>query len=228
MPIWPTQYLSDLIVQAEQEISEQVPCIYSRFAISVTQGISVYILPESISGIIRVTWKSWTVHPVFQRELRNNVIPLKPVNGDIESRPFLYMRQGYGESGIKFYPAPNETIVADQTNIFNQTGIASQVIISAWHIADATGSTYRVPAYIGRYLTKAYVLWRAFAKEGPGQNLEASEYYRVKYEGLLTQFKKIVTRLYSSHVRSMGDQFVNTYGRRPPHPRLPANFGYPV
>jgi hypothetical protein len=154
------------------------------------------------------------------------VVPLFPEEGEIQSsRPFMYMRLGYGIDGIKLYPSPNLTINYDGNDINNQAGITGNVCVGAWRIADPSGSTYRIPSYIRETLVRYYVMARAYKKEGKGQNLEASKYFEQKYTKLMTRFKKIVGNLFSSRTHSFGDQFLNTYGQKPPHPRLPPNFG---
>lgn len=233
--LWTSQYLSDLASEAEIQISTEVNAIYVRFPLNVVLNQSVYdfqidtVPAQRLTGIIRITYQGWTVHPVYQNQLRNNIVPLAPWNGDvISSRPFLYMRQGYGIDGIKLFPAPNLSIPYDSTDITTQTGINNNVIVSGWRIADPTGSTYRLPDYIRETLVRYYVMARAYKKEGKGQNLDASKYFEGKYGKLLTRFKTIVSQLFSSRVHGVHDPFANTYGHRPPRPRLPVNFGYPV
>ncbi len=234
-PLWTAQYLSDLATEAEIQISTEVPCIYVRFPLNVLVNQSVYnfqtdtVPAQRLTGIIRVTYQGWTVHPVAQIHLRNNVIPLAPWNGDIiSSRPFLYMRTGYGIDGIKLFPAPNLSIPYDSTDITTITGITNNVIVSGWRIADPTGTTYRIPDYIRETLVRYYVMARAFKKEGKGQNLEASKYFEGKYQKLMARFKTIVSQLFTSRTHGVHDPFANTYGHRPPRPSLPVNFGIPI
>ncbi len=233
--LWTNQYLADLATEAEIQISTEVNAIYVRFPLNVVQGQSVYDfqidtpVPQRLTGVIRVTYQSWTVHPVFQAELRNNVIPLAPWNGDIiSSRPFMYMRLGYGIDGIKLFPAPALSIPYDSTDITTQTGIQNNVIVSGWRIADPTGNVYRLPDYIRETLVRYYVMARAYKKEGKGQNLDASKYFEQKYQKLLGRFKAIVSNLFASRTKSVQDPSFNRYGFRPPRPKLPVNFGEPI
>jgi hypothetical protein len=230
--LWTSQYLSDLAQEAEIQISTEVNAIYCRFPLNVVLGQSVYDFQtdttpaQRLTGIIRITYQGWTVLPTFQDQLRNNVVPLKPWDGDvISSRPFLYMRLGYGIDGIKFFPAPNLSIPYDNTDITTQTGITNNVIVSGWRIADPTGTTYRLPDYIRETLVRYYVMARAYKKEGKGQNLDASKYFEGKYQKLLARFKTIVSQLFSCRMHGVRDPLMNTYGRKPPRPSLPTNFG---
>lgn len=238
--IWSDQYLLNLATEAEIQISTEVPCIYVRFPLNTIVGQSIYQFndttglmmptgPQRLTGIIRVTFQSWTVHPVFQNQLRNMVIPLKPEEGEVtSSRPFMYMRTGYGIDGIKLYPSPSQAITYDNSGINTQHSISANVIIAGWRIADPSGMAYRIPDYIRETLVRYYVMWRAYKKEGKGQNLEASAYFKSKYDKLLDRFKKIVSQLFASRTHGLADQFLNQYGQKPPHPRLPPNFGTPI
>lgn len=233
--IWTDQYINDLAMEAEIEISTKVPCIYVRFPLNVTLGQSIYDFqtdtptPQRLTGIIRITWQGFTVYPVFQSQLRNVIIPLKPEEGDISSfRPTLYMRLGYGTDGIKFFSAPNASIAYDSSDINTQSGIRSNVIVSGWRIADPTGTTYRIPDYIRETLVRYYVMSRAFRKEGKGQNLDAAKYFADKYERLLVRFRTIVSQLFAVRLHGMQEAPSAAYGPKPPRPQLPSNFGYPL
>lgn len=233
--LWTNQYLSDLASEAEVQISTEVPCIYVRFPLNIILGQGIYDFTvaaspaQYLTGIIRITWQGWTVHPVFQRQLRNAIIPLKPWDGDtLSSRPLIYMRSGYGFNGIKFFPAPNLSIPYDSSDITKQTGITNNVIVSGWRIADPTGTSYRLPDYIRETLVRYYVMSRAFKKEGKGQNVEASKYFQGKYENLLARFKVIVSQLFASRVHGVNSSLDAVFGWKPPHPSLPTNFGTPL
>lgn len=232
--LWTDSYLSDLSTEAEIQISSQVPCIYTRFPLSVTLGTSVYDFQDTnvtpvaqrLTGIIRVTWQGFTVHPMFQKTLRDLVTTLKPGNGDVQtSRPYIYMRQGFGMDRIKFFPAPNLSIAYNNSDIDTQTGIASNVIVSGWRIADPTGDTYRIPDYVLATIVRYYVLARAYKKEGKGQNLDAAKYYDNMYQWGMGRFKQIVEQLFTSRTKSVSAPITDMWGTKPPHPVLPPNFG---
>jgi len=224
--LWTNEYLADLSTEGEIQISTEVPCIYSRSALNITGGTSIYELSQRFTGIISVTWQGFLIYPIFQTQLRNYVIS-NPVEGDeLTPRPSFYMRLGYGINGIKFFATPSTTINYDNTNINTQEGIRNNIIVSGWCVADTTSEIYRIPNYIRETLVRYYVMKRAYAKEGKGQNLEASAYYNKKYDKLLNRFKVITSQLYSSRLHGM--QEVNYYSARLPRPQLPSNFGEKV
>jgi hypothetical protein len=231
--LWTNQYLADLSTDAELEISSEVPCIYVRFPMNVTLGTSIYDFTDTnitspaqnLTGIIRITWLGYTVSPVSPIQMKNLVVPFAPGNDTVQSRPFIFLRQGYGLNKIKFYPAPNATITYDSSNLNTQDGIRANVVVSGWRIADPTGTTYRIPDYIRELLVRYYVLNKAYAKEGKGQNLDASKYYEIKYQQTLGRFKSIVENLFSSRTKFQSPMADRLFGAKPPRPVLPPDFG---
>jgi hypothetical protein len=157
--------------------------------------------------------------------MRNLVIPFGPGNDTVTGRPLFYLRQGYGLNSIKFFPSPNANITYDDSNLNTQDGIRANVVVSAWRIADPTGSTHRIPDYIRETLVRYYVLSKAFAKEGKGQNLAAANYYSVQFERTLARFKLIVNHLFVSRTKFSTPMAGNQFGFKPPRPVLPPNFG---
>jgi hypothetical protein len=229
--LWTTEYLSDLAIEAERIISTEVNCIYIRFALPVTVDVSIYDFstlstPQYLTGILRISYLGWTVWPVFPNEMRNQVVPFKPGNGDVASRPFLYLRQGYGLNSIKLFPAPNATIAYDGSDLNSQAGVRANVVVSGWRVADPSTS-YRIPAHVRQTLVRYYVLAKAFKKEGKGQNLQASQYFSKKYEKLLDRFKTINGNLFACRVPTIRDGGVVPFGYKPPRPSLPPNFPRP-
>lgn len=231
--LWSDDYLSKLATEAEIQISTEIPCIYTRFCLPVVAGESIYdfstlAVPQRLTGIIRITWQGYTVIPVFQRQLRNNVTPLKPGSDTETSRPRLFMRLGYGIDGIKFFASPNLTIPDDASDINSQAAIRNLVIVSGWSIADPTGTTLRIPDYVRETLVRYYVMARAYRKEGKGQNLTAAKHFDDAYNRLLKHFKVIVGKLFTARTSHFKDGVVPSQSAKPPHPVLPPNFGTPV
>lgn len=231
--LWTSEYLSDLATEAEIKISTEVPCIFVRFPLNITAGTSVYDFsalstPQYLTGIMRITYLGYTVHPAFPNEMRGLVQGFRPGNGDTQSsRPYIYLRSGYGINEIKFWPAPSATITYDSSDITLNSSIRNNVIVAGWRLAD-TALNYRIPAHIRQTLVRYYVMAYAYKKEGKGQNLEASKYFEFKYNGLLARFKKINSKLFTSRLNfTRDDAIYRSYGTKPPRPSLPPNFPYP-
>ena len=220
MSLFSDQYLDNLLRRSEIEISQQVPCILTRFSLNITQGTSVYDLPSGIINMIRVTWKGDSLEPWEHSDTRDTNW-MKPQNQSSQGVPKFYLSYQYGFSKIKFHPVPNEAIASDDTNIFG-SDIANRVILTAFRIADPTGSTYRIPEALRQRFGKYYVLYKAYQREGKGQNLAAAQYFKNKHEVAVSQFKKVVDKVPAAIHVHLGQ----TQGRRsnkPARPSLPSS-----
>ena len=216
--IWQDKYLDDLLSRGEIEVSRLIPCIFNRFSLAITAGTATYTLPN---GILCITYKGDPIYPEEQIGKELATPWYKPLNAGSQSKPYNYYRIGYGYSTIEFRPVPNESIAANDTNIYG-SDIANRIIISCWKVADPTGSTYRIPTYIQRSLLKYYALEKAFRKEGKGQNLVAADYFRNKYEYWLNIFKVTQANI-SKCIRRRLSAGVSPI-KLPPRPVLPAAY----
>jgi hypothetical protein len=78
--------------------------------------------------------------------------------------------------------------------------------------------------YITRRIKKAYILSRAFAKEGKGQNLIASAYYKKKLDLLLGILKDINSNVFVAKQRVLNGNFDIGQYAVPGRPVLPSNY----
>jgi hypothetical protein len=98
--------------------------------------------------------------------------------------------------------------------------------VACWRNIDSTFTdpTSLLPNYIDRRTRKAYVLWKAFASEGKGQNARASKYYEQLYNFLIEQFIKINQGAYVGKRYAIEDGLLTIDGFRYPRPILPSQF----
>jgi hypothetical protein len=212
--IWTDAYLNNLLEEADLAILDAVDCIYTRKAIATTIGISTYDLPSDFSSLLRITWKGLPLASMSFREMMTEFPNSARVSEGTKSeysigRPQFYCMHPTFSCQLKLIPTPNEALVA--TGDVYGSGITDRCIISYWGTGD-------LPDYIARRTKKAYAMWRAFSKEGKGQNKAAAKYFKKKYDFLLEMFKKINSGVYLSRETS----FSEPRGRR--DPILPANF----
>lgn len=221
MPIWSDEYLNYLLTRGEIEFSQKVPSIFTRFSLAVTAGTSVYdISSNNLVNILRVTWKGESLESYeHASEIYRNRW-FKPQEQADQGKPQFYLSYEYGFGKIKFHSNPNETIAADDTNIFG-SDIENRVIISGYCLADPTGEVYRIPEYVRRRFGKYYAMEKAYLREGPGQDLQASQYFGAKYKLVLGYFQKIVTTIPSSIRIEMGPRSIAD-ARKVPRPSLPS------
>jgi hypothetical protein len=224
--IWTDDYLDQLAVDAEQALNVDLPCIFQRAYIPTVAGESVITLPPYVRSLLRVSWMGKKLEPVSWEEL----ILLSPatVGGIIEtsqSRPQWYAHHPTNALDIRLYPTPNLTFtpIGDPYSpIINE----NQCCISFLRDIDTTytDSTALLPTYVDRRSRKAYILWKAFAAEGKGQNLNAAAYYQNKYNFIVTQFMAINNGCFIAMRYSLGQGDLEVDDYRYPRPTLPTNF----
>ena len=191
--IWSDSYLQQLINDAETDLVNKVTPIFERVSLSVTSGTGIYTLPNYIIKILQVTWKGSILENITPDDLRNLDQKFRINTGD----PVGWSWSQDGYKTIRFFPICNETVGADNTNIYG-SDIANRVILSYFRTPDTTQSNFQIPGYMGRRAVKPYVLWKAFKVEGVGQNAAASKYFQAKYKQMVGMYMSIKRNYYSA------------------------------
>ena len=222
MALWTDEYLLQLREEGEVELSVDVPLLFYRYPLSITLGQSEYTLPTGIVNILRVSYKGFKVYPYSSRLGRNEGVEIRP-DSTVSGRPEYYITRDNNWDTIKFFPTPNETLTTDDTTKDTKTGILAQCIITCYMRADVSGDSLRIPEYIRRQFTKYYVMYRAYAKEGKSQNIQASNYFKQKYLFAKEEFRQIVHKM--PRAINSGVEPMNIRMARNARPSLPSNFG---
>lgn len=228
MPIiWSESYLNDLLNEAENYISTKDNIYWTREALTIVADQSTYSLSPYIRKITKVMWKGERLAPINFDEANaiawNSAVVSNSIKNEYaSSKPFYYTLHPNNLSVLRLIPTPNESITPTGSEDLYGADISTQCIISFYRTSDT--STFILPSYVSRRFKKAYALYRAFLKEGKGQNLIASKYYKQKYELLLSYFMKINAGSYISQ-RPVLMHAQGTYiSGLPGSPQLPWNY----
>lgn len=234
MSIWAEGYLSQLGNDALDQINIDVQAIWQRLYIPITAGLSVYTLPAFVRSITAISYRGYHLTAENWEEmtlLTPSTVFVSPSNpANVESgtgRPLYYAMHPTNPWDIRFYPCPGENLAATGGDVYGPTPNEPFCTISCYRSTDTTSVdlTAQLPAYILRRTQKAYVLWKAFAAEGKGQNLNASKYYKSKYDFLINRFREINEGCYVGKKYMIDDAGLLTNdGNRQPKPLLPPNF----
>jgi hypothetical protein len=232
--IWTNQQLALWSADALADIAVNVPCIFARECLPITQGKSVYTLPNYVRTLRRVTWRGKSLEPASWEELQlltpATVFLDVGSSANIEtsvSRPLFYAMHPTNPYDIRLHPCPNETFTINgEPDPYSPIPNSPSCIIDYWREPDTTGTNplISLPPYISRRTQKAYVLSVAFAAEGKGQDGNASNYYDKKYQFLLDQFRAINEGCFISKKYSLGDGMLDPQNYRYPRPMLGPNF----
>lgn len=243
--IWSDAYLNQLINQAEQEISGLLLVLWIRFSLETMTGVATYQMPPGISRITRITYRGFKVDLLSQKELAL----LSPVYRTQQSRPRWASLQFEGFYTLRLYPYPAENLLIANIPsggggglfggglfggiLFGGGGSGSTTLdaninaltlVSTYYTVDEGGTSFSLPDYFVRRIVKLWVLIRAYACEGNGQNLEISSYYSKRYDKLLVEIKNQMEKVYATKERQFSDTAIQRPWRKH-HPILPPNFG---
>lgn len=176
--IWSDSYLQRLANDAELDIVlKRVVNVWARKSYATVANTATITLASDVLDITAVTWKGKPLSPVSSIELEAMD---QNYRGSISSEPQFYTRQMDGGYVLRLYPRPNENLSVDDADLYTGAGIRRRFIVSYWCRPNTSSNYFELPDYIVRRLVKVGVLQEAFAAEGKGQNLQASEYYKSK------------------------------------------------
>ncbi len=233
--IWTDTQLNQWSIDALGQIATDLNCIWARECVATENGSSVIRLPNYVRTLQRVTWRSKGLEPLGWDEftlLTPNTVFLaanSSANREITGVPLFYAMHPTDPYEVRLYPCPNESFtIAGEPNPYAPSVNSASCIISYWRVPDTNinnpNPIISLPPYIQRRIQKAYVLWKAFAAEGKGQSLEASNFYQAKYNLLINFFRSINEGCYVSKRYSLGDGLLDLQKYRYPRPTLGPNF----
>jgi len=181
MAVFTSDQINRYVLQAEQAFTNDFKCIVDRLALDIVSGTDLYVLPDYVIDIRRITYRGIKIDPISQRDVREYLDGLNS-----SGTPENYVFNNVGQMTIKLFPAPTETLANSQTDLYNPEVVRVQAIVEFYAAADGIG--YKLPAYIRRRLVKAYVLKQLFLAEGKGQNIKASKYWSQKWKYLKEKY----------------------------------------
>jgi hypothetical protein len=228
--IWSDTQLNQLSLDAEQEINKRLnSVIFLKFYLNTTPGQSVYTLPWYVRTVSRITWLGRKVDAVSWSDLQQLTPATAWVSPTVsletgQGRPLYYAMHPTNPWDIRFYPCPNQAFGQGPDPYSPDYG--NYCIVSAWRNIDYTylDPTALLPPYIDRRTRKAYVLSKAFALEGKGQNMKAAQYYSQLFEFLIEEFMKINSGCYVGQKYMLDDGELSVDNFKYPKPILPSNF----
>ena len=215
----------------EKELCAKFDFIADRLSLEIISGTGEYELPNYVTNIRSVLYKGKELHP---KGGRSSIL-----TGDIPfatsmSAPYEYQVSGMGLRVLRLLPTPGDNIpvytpIDARAGLWTVEADRDACIVEFYRTPHPRllDETLMLPRWFRRYVLKDYICWKAFTSEGPQQDLKAAGYYEEKRnvnEGYCSDIK---SSMYRSYQRVLSDN--KQIGRRKPgHPVLPPNFGYPT
>ena len=213
-PIWTTQQIDQWKDDAWGQIAIDLNCIWQRECIATQRGVSVLRMPEYVRSVRRVTWRGRSLEPQSWEEMQiltPSTVFLSlgsSANREIIGKPLFYALHPTNPYDFRLYPAPDESFtISGEPNPYAPQPNSPSCIIDFWREPDTTNDNplISLPPYIARRTIKAYVMWKAYAAEGKGQDFQASNFYQTKYNFLIDQFRHINEGCYVSKRYSLDE-----------------------
>ena len=230
MPIiWQDAYLVQLLAEAEKRIASDIDLHFTKYALSITSGTSTYSLNSNIKKVMYITWKGKKLEPLSFDETNSLAFNTAVVSSGVREEysigtPRYYSIHPTNLSVIRLIPTPNETITpTGSEDLWDATVIDDHCIVSCYRYSDPDSTEFSLPDFLGRRYKKHYALYRAFLKEGKGQNLIASAYHRKKFLTQLETLKLINANTYVSKRSGLQPVNLRNQGYIAP-PQLPSNY----
>lgn len=210
-----------LVQQAGVELGNELGHCIFRYSFDVTANQPTYQLDLATKDVLRVTVNGFKMEPKTQSQMAM----LSPVYRSFGSRPFYYSIQMDGYLVIRFFPIPTLSQSAVPTNLISaDNGIINGFVVTATQNIPEVLGEIALPSYVGRKVIKDFVLWKAFANDGPGQDLRSAKYFKSKYQGRIQVYKDVINAIVLPTTRELEDVMVQKPYRLAP-PILPPNFG---
>ena len=259
--IWTTEYLDRLALEAETEIARETLSIIDRISLQVNLNQAEFLLPEYVFNVKSVYWKGERLTPISALTISQTGYDImvwsdgafegsafsdayligsssteSSLGSGISSgKPVEYFYSKFGENIIRINPSGNEALAKFENGLWHEDNLRQSLVVEFYRFPD--GINWKIPEYIRRRTIKAYVLWKAFLKDGDGQNLKAAQYFAQRYALLLGRAKKIIDRINIAYIPIAPSnlhysEFSQDYGYqglgRMPRPVLPSNYGIQV
>jgi hypothetical protein len=213
MPLWDAATLTRFSQEAEDIFAREFPCIIDRIALDIIADTHTYTLSDYIIDIRKITWKGVRIDPLFHRSFREYQPSLTS-----RGKPTDYIFNNIGQSQIRFFPIPTESIATINTDLWGAE-IANRVIVEYYRTPNYT--TFTIPTFFRRRLIKAYVLRQCFAIEGKGKNLKAVKYWDNKWNNLKEIYGLLLEELINQPRRLIVGTTSRTSNFILPRPQLP-------
>lgn len=188
MPIFNSTDIERFYLQGESEISTEKSFLVDRYSIPIVAGTSTYTIPDYAFSIRRITYLGWLLDPL-PANLYREAFQSQPS----QAQPFWYIFNNIGLSKVQLFPIPGANLAAG-VNLWS-TDIPTSCIVEFWRAAD--GATWVLPTWAKRRLLKAYVAFRAYSKDGIGNNMKLAQYYEQKWKLNKMQFASVLDYLHS-------------------------------
>lgn len=213
--IWADAEWNSLIKEGYNDLVRQTGILWKKdtpAGLVPVASTGTYTLPTDLLQIERLTWKRIKLDPVTPEEAQQIAGPLyRSTTGDI----WGYIVHGDGVGTIRYVRVPSAAGASTDIAIEYQRRGAT---------LSADGTAIEIPDRYAKYI-RWFAYWKAYERDGQGQDLELSEHYRERYQVAVARVNRRKQLANSARTyRYGGGQSKETN----PRPRMPWNYGKEV
>jgi len=209
--IWASAELTVYVKEGQADLVRKTGCLWfksdhANLVPVAAQG--TYTLPSDLLLLERLTYQKMKMFPLTRRdaEMRD------PLYRTTEGLPRYYIMEGDGIGTIRYVHVPSAAGAATDVSIEYQRRAAT---------LSADGTALDIPDRYADYV-RHYVMWKAYERDGPGQNLKMADHYRIRYEEGIARMLKRKDQIHAARITKLG-------GGPPPYrpglPVLPWQYG---
>lgn len=221
--LWSDSVIERFINEAEVDATDNINTIWQRFSLNIIANQNTYSLPDNLKSITRMTWMSYAVNMLSQQEI-SLLSPTYMTQQSSQPRWATMQFEGYHT--LRLYPGPSTSlpILSDQNTIYTDANLLNEFVVSAYMYSEEYVPFIEIPDYFARKTVRFYVMWKAYAQEGIGQNLKLSDYYGAKYVRQIQLDQEAIGMLNAGKKRQLTDIAIQRPWKRA-RPILPPTFG---
>jgi hypothetical protein len=165
MPVFDAATLTRFFNQGEVMLSQEYSFLFDRYSPALVANQGIYVLPDYIKSIRRITFNGMKLDPLPARNFREVFESATQVG-----TPFWYVYNNIGTNQIQLFPCPMANAPAG-VDLWNEAGSNSyQTCLIIEHARISDNVNFITPPYFRRQLLKQWTARQCFGIEGAGQN----------------------------------------------------------
>jgi hypothetical protein len=209
--IWAEAELTIYVKEGQADLVRRTGCLWVRdqpAGLIPTASTGTYTLPTNLIQLERITYQNIKMYPLTHRQAAMR----DPLYRTTEGVPRFYLLETDGIGTIRYVSVPADTGAATDITVEYQKRAATLA---------TDGTSLDIPDRYADYV-RHFVMWKAYERDGPGQNLKMANHYLARYEEGIARMLKRRTQAHAARITRLGG---GTSKEPLGRPRLPWQYG---
>lgn len=210
--IWTSAELTMYVKEGQDDLVRRTGLLWKKdtpAGLVPVASTGTYTLPTDLVQLERLTYKNLKMFPLTRNQAEAKDPLYRTSTGEIR----YYILEGDGIGTVRYVPVPSANGAASDISIEYQRRAAT---------LSTDGTSLDIPDRYADYV-RHYVMWKAYERNGPGQNLKAAKHYELRYTEGIARILRRKSQTHSARITRLGG---SRYGQRKPGlPVLPWEYG---